>query len=149
MKIKIRKINSTDCNKMRRLVNRAIAEELPHLPGEDVERIAKQNSLKSLLVATKRKHRLLLGVFVGRKLVGYLIADSSAPSDTNIFWIYVVPEMRNNGYGTSLLKKGLLLLSDRGAVQAYISLVGDMSFYEQVGFEPISEYGMVRNLTAI
>lgn len=146
MKVAVRHIKPRHSRAMHRLFLRALHEEMPYLSGQELTTIAQQNSPAKFAKATLRPTRLILGVFEGRQLVGYLIADYAQPADASIFWLYVAPEYRNNGYGSALLKKGLLKLADAGTVHVYADAWESWPFYKQFGFDHFSPDYVVRNL---
>ncbi len=86
--------------------------------------------------------------------MGYLNADYASPAEAELLWLYVAPEWRGHGYGTALLKKGLLQLADAGVMHVYLSTPYQQDFYGHVGFETfarnnnddITVYEMSRNL---
>lgn len=119
------------------LFKRALAEDFSYFPGPYVEDLAKQHGPLRFIRAGLNKNRLLLGLYDHSRLIGYSISDYTQRTDADIFWMYVSPEYRGEGYGMVLLKATLLRLADAGVVHVYLLTHQQVEFYKRCGFEQL------------
>ncbi len=137
MQITVRPITLSESPSISKLFTRALAEDFSYFPGEYVDGLAKQHSPLRFVRAGLNKNRLLLGLYDHSKLIGYSISDYSQRTDADIFWLYINPDYRSQGYGLVLLKATLLRLSDAGVAHVYLLTHQQVEFYKQCGFEQL------------
>lgn len=63
--------------------------------------------------------------------------------DSELTALYIAPDFKQKGYGTSLVEKGIKVLQDRGLnLFVYVESVNTAAraFYEKLGFELVEEF---------
>ena len=133
----IRNIKKTEALKLRRLFKKALYQDFLYFPGEYVEEANRQNTTSKLLKALLSKHRLFLGLFDGRKLNGYVIANTKDPRESFIFWVYIKPELRGLGHGKKLMNSALKKMTEQGSKNIYLMTHQLEDFYKSIGFDTI------------
>jgi len=136
-KFRTRKIKKTEFLKFRRLFKKALYEDFSYFPGDYLEKVNNQNTSLKFLKALFSRYRLLIGLFIGSDLVGYVIASTKDPRENYIFWLYVKPELRGQGLGKELMNLSLKQLIKSGAKNIYLMTNQQESFYKQFGFATI------------
>ena len=135
--IKIRKIKKQEAIKLRRLFKKALFEDFSYFPGDYLDESNRQNNLLKMLKALISKSRVTIGIFDGRKLLGYLIADISEPRENFIFWVYIKNELRGFGYGKKLINSAIKTMRDNGSKNVYLMTHQLEDFYKSIGFDTI------------
>jgi ribosomal protein S18 acetylase RimI-like enzyme len=136
-KILIRDIKKTEAIKLRRLFKKALYEDFSYFPGEYLEETNRQNTTGKLLRALISKHRIVIGLFEGRKLKGYAIASTKDPRESFIFWLYIKPELRGSGYGKKLMNSALNKMTKKGSKNIFLMTHQLEDFYKSLGFDTI------------
>lgn len=136
-KFRIRKIKKTEFIKLRNLFKKALYEDFSYFPGEYLDQVNQQNTTLKLMKALFSKHRLVMGLFDGSSLVGYVIASTKDPRENFIFWLYVKHELRGQGLGKKLMNSALNLMKERGAKNIYLMTHQLQDFYKALGFDTI------------
>lgn len=89
-----------------------------------------------------QKH-LLYGAFAEGKMVGFITFKENGKDVIEISWMAVLPEYRNKGIGTKLLKQALKTLKDKYSICKVKTLAEThkdegyaktRNFYKQIGF---------------
>ncbi len=136
-KLLIRDIKKTEAIKLRRLFKKALYEDFSYFPGEYLEETNRQNTTGKLLRALISKHRIVIGLFEGRKLKGYAIASTKDPRESFIFWLYIKPELRGLGYGKNLMSSALNKMTKKGSKNIFLVTHQLEDFYKSIGFDTI------------
>lgn len=97
------------------------------------------------LINRLRDHNALTISLVARqegKIAGHIAFSPAFPDDGSDGWyalgpISVEPELQKMGVGSELIREGLTLLQERGAVGCI--LIGNPEYYERFGFEIVPE----------
>jgi len=140
-RFRIRKIKKTEFIKLRKLFKKALHEDFAYFPGEYLEKVNSQNTIFKSLKALFSRHRLLVGLFHGSRLVGYVLASTKEPRENFIFWLYVKPEERGRGLGKKLMDSALNLMKESGAKNIYLMTHQLEDFYKTLGFDTIFKDG--------
>lgn len=135
----IRPIRIRDLLKLRKLFKKALIRDFAYFPGDYLEEVERENTLFKFLKAKQNKQRLLLGLFEGNRLIGYVIADVASPDDNFIFWLYVIDESRGSGYGKDLLNDVLSRMHKKGATVVKLMTHQLEDFYKSFGFDIFNE----------
>ena len=135
----IKPIKIRDLSKLRKLFKKALIRDFAYFPGEYLEEVERENTLFKFLKAKQNSQRLLLGLFEGKRLIGYAIADVSKPDDNFIFWLYVIDESRGSGHGKDLLKDVLSRMHKKGATEVKLMTHQLQDFYKSSGFDIFNE----------
>ena len=118
-----------------RLFRRALQNDFAYYSDDFLAATRSQNTPARLALASLRSDRLLLGLWTGRDLVGYLIGATRPGSDCgDIFWLFVEPEHRGHGLGADLLAAAIRWLQDKNLRSVELVTYDHASFYEKQGF---------------
>ena len=120
-----------------RLFKKALQQDFSYFPSKYLKEVKRLNSYSRLLRASTDKKRQLLGLYDGRKLVGYSISGISSSNEGYIFWVYIRPEMRGLGFGKELIQKTLTNLKKSGVSNVQLMTHQFEDFYKSMGFDTI------------
>lgn len=135
--VTIRPINVADILKLKKAFRRALYEDFSYFPGEYISKVERENSLSKLIKAKLSRGRMLLGIYEGRHMIGYAIADTTIATDSDIFWFYMVPEKRGQGLGRVFFSELLDIMHQHGSKHIYLITHNQRKFYEAFDFTVI------------
>ena len=136
-RVVVKKIKPSGVLSLSRLFKKALLKDFSYFPNDYLKEVKRLNSYPRLLKATIDKKRQLLGLYDGRKLVGYSIADIGNSNEGYIFWVYIKPEMRGLGLGKELIQKTLINLRKSGVKNVQLMTHQFENFYKSIGFDTI------------
>ncbi len=114
---------------LKKLFDDALKLDFSYFPVSYIEHARRQNSLARLVNATMKQDRILLGLWLDRLLIGYSIAKISPQQRAYIFWLYVSPQFRGQGYGRQLLDSSIKILDDRSVNRVELITHNRKNFY--------------------
>ena len=118
-----------------RLFADALEKDFAYYGTDYLRATRRQNTIPKLALGSMRPHRLLLGLWAKRSLVGYIIGATRPGSDCgDIFWLYVDPAHRGRGLGADLLSEALHWLQLRRLRSVELVTYDHAPFYEHYGF---------------
>lgn len=131
----IRDIAPPQAPALRRLFQRAVAQDFSYFPEAYQSQVLRDNSLPHLLVASLRPNRILLGARTAKELIGYVIAGTNGNDTGKIYWLYVAPEGRGQSLGRLLLVRSLEKMHQRGMRRVSLVTHNYDDYYTRFGFK--------------
>ena len=119
-----------------RLFRQALHDDFDYYDTDYLKQTERSNSAWHLSFATLRSDRMVLALWYGTSLVGYVIgALRPGTRESDIFWLYVHPEHRGTGLGRLLVAEAINWLREHHAEIVQLVTYSQVSFYKQQGFE--------------
>lgn len=118
-----------------RLFSTALQQDFDYYSAAYRRATERANRPLRMAVSTLRSDRLVLGLWHGRQLIGYLIgAVRPATRYGDIFWLYVEPSHRHRGLGQSLVHESVRWLRAHQLEAVELVTYDNAVFYERIGF---------------
>ncbi len=139
MDVTTKSIKSKDIPRLHSMFRSALHEDFAYFPGEYIEKVSRDNNYKTFVRARMNSKRVMMGLFEANRLIGYAIADITIPTDSDIFWFYIIPEKRGNGLGKMFFNELLSELKRLGTTHVYLLTHNQKGFYEAFDFDLLNE----------
>lgn len=139
MDVTTKSIKSKHIPRLHSMFRSALHEDFAYFPGEYIEKVSRDNNYKTFVRARMNSKRVMMGLFEGNRLIGYAIADITIPTDSDIFWFYIIPEKRGNGLGKMFFTELLSELKQQGTTHVYLLTHNQKGFYEAFDFDLLNE----------
>lgn len=132
---KVAHVRPHHSRQLSRLFAAALEKDFAYYSDDYLLATRRQNTAPRLALGSLRGNRLLLGLWFGRRLVGYLIGATRPESDCgDIFWLYVDPAHRGYGLGAALLNDSVAWLRDKRCNAVELVTYDHAPFYERQNF---------------
>jgi GNAT superfamily N-acetyltransferase len=135
MQTQVRPVRLRDLPRLRRLFRQAAGTSFSYLKDHH-HYIVAQNNLPRLAVAWLRPSRMLIGIYHEDRLKGYAIGSSQGPT-AQLYWLYVLPELRGHNAGLQLINASIEHAQRRGAGRMVLATHSHHDYYQRQGFNRV------------
>lgn len=135
----IRRIREKDIDPFFSVFKRCLRTQFPEYSNELINAfLRKYWSKRKYRNQVKNKNKLLLGAWVGKKLVGVLDANMPFGGVSFCAWIMVESEFQRRGVGRKLIAEWTRVVKKAGAHSIYLDADRrNRAYYKKLGFEEI------------